>query len=222
MDQVVATAQEALDRRLAAHRTNVMLAGSVEACGRTFAVRIRNLSATGALIESQVIPSKDTQLVLCRDELKVEGVVVWCRDNRFGLRFSETIDVAGWIKPGNTILPTGSIEQQRVDRIQQDARAGLAAATPSPIAAAKRSMIEDKLKERLAEELKYVQRIIEGIGDEFAGEPIVVGRHHAALQKFDLACQILGQLARILTAEDPVDAASSVGMQDLRSRLLRS
>jgi PilZ domain-containing protein len=214
-------AQEPSDRRETAHRTNVMLAATLDACGRSLAVKVRNLSGSGALIESSVIPETDTAVVLRRGDLSVQGSVVWHRDNRCGVRFSEAINPAEWIKPGHGPVPISNPAQFRVDQIQAEARAGLISVAPQSVPQARRSMIEENLQGRLAEELNYVQRLIDGIGDELITEPIVVGRHQAALQKFDLASQILNQLARILVAPDPVEAASTVGMQELRARLLR-
>jgi hypothetical protein len=115
-----------------------------------------------------------------------------------------------------------NFEQQRVDRIQAEIRAGRSF---GPGATALREEpapeLDAKLPERLAEEIAYVQQLIESIGDELIGEPLILQRHAGALQKFDAANQILGHIASILSASDRVGAAERVGMENLRSRLLR-
>ena len=74
---------------------------------------------------------------------------------------------------------------------------------------------------RIVEELAYIRRLVESIGDELVSEPAIVCRHASALQKFDLAAQMLGLLGTILLADDQVAAAENIGQQDLKARLLR-
>ena len=115
-----------------------------------------------------------------------------------------------------------NLEQQRVDEIQAQIRAGRSFAPVAPVLNDEPAdELEAKLPGRLAEEIAYVQQLIESIGDELIVEPVILQHHAGALQKFDAANQILSHISSILSASDRVGAAERVGMKDLRSRLLR-
>ena len=79
----------------------------------------------------------------------------------------------------------------------------------------------DSLHRRLAEELEYARRMLTAVGDELAGDCVVVGRHAAALQSFDFLGQMLGHLADVLGSSDPQGAVELIGMADLKARLKR-
>ena len=204
----------------ASRRTNLMLAATIEVGGRASAVRIRNLSDTGALIEGAVLLEKGEPLLVRRGELVISATVAWCGGGKCGVRFDRPIPVAEWTggKP-RPLECTGLRDQRRVDAIQADARGGPGAeplAAPSAAAA-----LPEHLDKRLADELAYVQRLIESMGDELVSEPIVVRHHARALQNVDIASQILGYLAAIIVADDRAAAVEAVGMEDLRARLKR-
>lgn len=210
---------EIAERRSGAPRSNVMLAATLCAEGGKLAVRVRNLSASGALIEGTALPSPATIVRLFRNNLSVTGSVVWTSSGRAGLCFAGPIDIDRWVKSGAMAPSAG---QARVDTIQAAARAGL---PPPPsdrsLPASLKTNLATTMPTRIAEELAYVRRLVESIGDELASEPAIVCRHPSALQKFDLATQILGLLGKVLLADDQVAAAENIGQQELRARLLR-
>jgi hypothetical protein len=78
---------------------------------------------------------------------------------------------------------------------------------------------DDQLMLSLAEELEYVRRMIEIMGDTLCADPIVVGRHMTALQTVDIAGQILGHVAKVVRSSDPAGAVENIGMCDLKGRL---
>jgi hypothetical protein len=209
------------ERRKAKHRSNVMLAAIIQMRGLSANVRIRNISETGALLESSTVPEAGTDLVLSRDQLNVPARVAWARESRFGLQFEHKVVVAEWV--GHALRPATHSGQRRIDQLQADIRAGIAPPpAPAPqVRADAGNELDAKLPERLAEEIAYVQRLIESIGDELIVEPLILHRHAGTLQKFDAANQILGHISAILSASDRVRAAERVGMEELRSRLLR-
>jgi PilZ domain-containing protein len=217
---MVGTTTETTERRAAAPRSNVMFAATLGVDGAQLAVRVRNLSETGALVEGATLPSPDTRIRLLRNTLSVDGSVVWSSSGRAGLRFTSVIDPRAWIKPGAT-PPAPSADQAFVDTIQAAARAGLPALPARPMPQGDRAKLTAAMPSRIVEELAYVRRLVESIGDELVSEPAVVCRHPAALQKFDLAAQILGQLGTVLLADDQVAAAEKIGQQELKARLLR-
>jgi hypothetical protein len=189
----------AVDKRAVPHRTNVMLAAQVVTRGLTLNVRIRNMSVSGALLEGSVLPEVGSRVLVNRGENSAQADIVWASSGRCGVRFVDLIDVANWT--GLKISSTAS-------------------ALPASLRSAEDN-IDELLPYRVGEELAYVQRMIDKLGDELAGHPFVVQRFTKGLQAFDLASQLLGQLARVLTAEDRARAASQVSVEALRNRLLR-
>ena len=91
---------------------------------------------------------------------------------------------------------------------------------PEPKVEPLQSLI-DALPQRLAEELAYVGRLLESLGDDLCNEPLVVARHAEKLQNLDIASQILGHVAALLVTDQPAQAVKEIGMTSLRKRLLR-
>jgi hypothetical protein len=208
----------------ASPRTNLLLAATVETGGRTLSVRIRNLSETGALVEGAGLPDAGMKLVIVRGDLQVSATVAWAAGGRRGVRFDGPTPVGEWTggKP-RPLDVTGLRDQRRVDAIQAVTRAEAAtgrqlraaapeAPPPDPLA---------HLDARLADELSYVQRLLEGLGDELIAEPLVLHRYGRSLQSLDLASQILGHVADIIAADDKSEVVEQIGMEDLRARLKR-
>lgn len=200
-----------------APRTKLLLAATIEDAAGKAAVRIRDLSEGGALLEGGMLPDIGERLTLRRAELAVAATVAWRGSGRCGVRFDRAISVAQWA--AGLRLSTGAHEgQARVDAIQAQVRAGAPAAPPPPPPVAP---IKGELDQRLAEEIDYVARLIETMGDTLADEPAVIHRHPQTLQGFDLATQVLRHLAAVLSADDRGAAIASIGMADLRARLTR-
>lgn len=80
----------------------------------------------------------------------------------------------------------------------------------------------DLLDRRLEEELAYVRRLLEAMGDALCEDPILLSRHGEKLQTIDLLAQFLGHIASVVGAADRDDAVSRIGMMELRNRLERS
>lgn len=192
------------DKRDAKHRSRVMLAATLLVRGLACNVRIRNISETGALLEGDVLPEVGTDLLLQRGSHEIGGTVKWVREGRCGVRFTGLIVVSEWAG------------------VQAAARTDMPlppSLLPQPAPAG-----DDKarLRQRVGEEIAYVQRLIDSIGDELVANPVFVNRYQRSFQNFDLASQILGHLSRVLMADDQVAAAEQIGMSELKKRLLRS
>lgn len=196
-------------------RTKLLLAATIEDAAGKAAVRIRDLSEGGALLEGGVLPNAGERLTLRRAELAVPATVAWRANGRCGVCFDRVISVAQWA--AGLRLPIGNEGQPRVDAIQAAVRAGGTAPPSSPPPAA----ISDGLDRRLAEEIDYVARLLDAMGEMLADEPAVIHRHPQTLQGFDLATQILRHLATVLAASDRMTAIEAIGMADLRARLTR-
>lgn len=199
-----------------APRTNLLLSAAIETATVKAPVRIRNLSEGGALLEGAAFPDVGGVLTLRRLEIAIDATVVWRSASRCGIQFKGKATVADWVS-GTQSRSSHDIDQARVDSIQAAVRAGRP--TPPPERAA--PAVDADLDRRIAEEISYVKRLLEIVGDELTDAPIVVQRYSRSLQSFDLACQILGHLSTVLTASNRAAAVDAVGMEDLRARLLR-
>ncbi|WP_404334426.1 PilZ domain-containing protein [Sphingomonas sp. MMS12-HWE2-04] len=200
-------------------RKNLLLAASVEAGALRVAVRIRNLSETGAMLDGATLPDPGTTFTLRRADVSMSATVVWIASGRCGVRFNDaTISVDEWVT--GTLIPSflGHQGQARVDAIQTAVRSG-AALPEAPKQAAPQSTSE--LETRITEEIVYVRRLLDELGEGLVEDPHVLQRHMQALQNLDRASQVLDHLGTILTSPDRVAAAEAVAMQDLRERLLR-
>lgn len=83
------------DRRQS--RSNVFLSAALVTDGRSVPVRVRNLSARGALLEGSAAGA-GTKVQLLRGSLAAEGEIAWQRGRQAGIRFNGEIDVSEWIR----------------------------------------------------------------------------------------------------------------------------
>ena len=107
--------------------------------------------------------------------------------------------------------------QARVDALQAAVRAGSARpsihrSNPPPVDPAL-VRTGDPLDLRIAEELEYVRRLVDQLGDTLAADGLVVTRYGMTLQSVDLASQILGHLATVVRSSAP-ELAARIGMTD--------
>lgn len=73
-------------------RSNVLMAASLELSGAKLDVKLRNLSAEGALVEGDRLPVEGSELLFCKGDLSVAGRVVWNQDKRAGIAFSQHLE----------------------------------------------------------------------------------------------------------------------------------
>jgi hypothetical protein len=69
-------------------RSKVLLAATLRLADRTLAVRLRDLSADGALVEGAGDLAVDGLVTFCRNDLAVPGVVAWSDGKLAGISFS--------------------------------------------------------------------------------------------------------------------------------------
>lgn len=72
-------------------RANVLLTAVLETPGQTTDVKLRNLSAEGALVEGDSLPSEGTAIRFRRADLSVLGKVIWVSGKRAGIHFDEPL-----------------------------------------------------------------------------------------------------------------------------------
>lgn len=211
---------EAIAARPRAARKNLFLSATIESGDLKVPVRIRNLSETGAMIDGAALPEIGATLILRRLEIEIGATTVWRMAGRAGIRFDGTASVDEWVAGVRQAHRPEERGQTRVDIIQSAVRSGAplpAGDEAAPIAPLEAGAVE----RRIAEELAYVKRLLDSIGDELVDDPIILQRHGQALQNFDIACQILAHLGTIVGAPDREAAVKAVTMQELRARLLR-
>lgn len=193
-------------------RMNLFLSASAEIDGRSFPVRIRNLSALGAMIESPGLPAPGNAVLVERTGLRVAGIVRWSRGQRAGVLFDRSIDVAAW-SPSRIVSRRN---QADVDQAIAAARAGLS----PPLSPERISVPQDsQLRRRIGDEMRAVSIMLENAGSALAGDPAVIDRHLERLQEFDIASQMLAELAALISSEDPAAALDDIKLSDLQRRL---
>ena len=189
-----------------APRKNLFLTATLAVGGIGRAVRVRNLSASGALVEGTKLPVTGDATILQRGSLSADCTIVWQVGGRGGLRFISPIDLADWV-PGWTAEAPAKLDHP-------------AAVVPAREPAAS-GAIDPGLLRRAADELAFVSRRLEVLGSDLTDDIHVVMRHTTSLQELDISMQILGHLAVVLVAKRPADAVDAIGMTDLRRRLQR-
>ena len=190
-----------------APRKNLFLTATLVVGGIGRAVRVRNLSASGALVEGTKLPVTGDATILQRGSLSADCTIVWQVGGRGGLRFIGPIDLADWV-PGWTAEAPAKPDHS-------------AAVVPAREPAAS-SAIDPGLLRRAADELAFVSRRLDVLGSDLTNDVHVVMRHATSLQELDSSMQILGHLAAVLAAERPADVVDAIAMTDLRRRLQRN
>lgn len=78
-------------------RTHLFLVAILSSGTAVTTVRIRNLSASGALIESSELPPVGAPISIRRASLAADGVVVWRSANQAGVAFNANLYVSDWL-----------------------------------------------------------------------------------------------------------------------------
>lgn len=155
------------------------------AAGST-AVKVRDLSPNGALIEGNSIPAPPTTVRLCRGSLEIAGELVWCSAGRAGIKFNSAILVLDWLPRA-----LAKSHQQRTDEAVQAAKLARQAHPISPANPDVRRF--DRMS---ACDLRELKDALESLAEDLAADPAIIERHLAKLQTLDLVVQALCSVAR--------------------------
>ena len=68
------------------------MAAHVECAGASIAVKLRNLSKDGALVEGASLPPVGTKVLFRKGELALPGQVAWETGTRAGISFDQPLD----------------------------------------------------------------------------------------------------------------------------------
>ena len=74
-----------------ARRSNVLMSASLELSGTSLPVKLRNLSADGALVEADTLPVEGAAILFRRGDLSVQGHVAWVKTRHAGISFSRKL-----------------------------------------------------------------------------------------------------------------------------------
>lgn len=96
-----------------ARRSNVLLAASIEIDGHKTAVKLRNLSAYGALVVGESLPKEGAAVRFVRKELSVAGTVAWVRDGHAGIAFDEELPPQDVLRHIPTPTPRPLVDHRR-------------------------------------------------------------------------------------------------------------
>lgn len=160
-------------------RTHLFVSATLYWEASSAPINMRNMSPTGALIESPVIPEPDAAVVLRRGSLEVPGRIAWKAGRKAGIAFRHAIHVADWMSR------TPRVGQQRVDAIVSDFKAGrqtegLAANTAAGV-------------NSMAAELESLRKELRELEESLIGDAILVATH-PEIQTLDISLQRIDQM----------------------------
>lgn len=160
-------------------RTNLFVLATLVASGTANRIKVRNISASGALVEGAVLPRPGAAITLSRGDAALTGRVMWCAGGKAGLQFDGRAVVAQW-------LPSTNGAQREVDRstalAQAERAAGiLPASAPAPLPSTALTAID----------LVAMANALDHLADEMAGDRDVIAKYLGQLQILDVAAQAL-------------------------------
>lgn len=178
-------------------RTNLYLGAVLSGPDFSAAVTVRNLSQSGALLETPSAPEAGSPVMLVRGALRATGEVVWTKAGQCGIRFNGSVNIAEW-------LPRSANQaQQRVDQVVQLVRAGVVPFQPAQTKKTDRRIVS----KTVAQDLRAVASMLEQLGDSLASDAGLVSQH-PEIQRIDIAAQLLTAAADMLGV-NPGEAAEN-------------
>ncbi len=73
-------------------RSNVLMSASLELSGTALPVKLRNLSADGALVEGDKLPVEGTSILFRKGDLGMAGIVAWVKGRQAGVSFAQKLN----------------------------------------------------------------------------------------------------------------------------------
>jgi hypothetical protein len=179
----------------------------LRAGGEQAAVKIRNMSANGAMIETPVAPAIGREVVLLRGALAVAGTVIWNSEGRCGLRFTSDVAPKEW-------LAAPAVQQRRVDEVVALVKAD-AVTRSNELPALTEARGKARTTQQLVEDLDHLGRLLGDLEDNLSSCHHNLANHGVRLQSLDIAMQMLRAIASQLA--DPSEVAGGASLQDLRA-----
>lgn len=107
MDQSIVTQ----NRR--SKRSNVLMSASVESGGPAVAVKLRNLSSEGALVEAKGLPDVGAVVLFRKNELALPGRIVWIEGAKAGIAFDSKLPKEDVLRHVPTPRPRHKLDFRR-------------------------------------------------------------------------------------------------------------
>ena len=73
-------------------RSNVLMSASLELSGTSLPVKLRNLSAEGALVEGDKLPVEGASLLFRKGDLSMPGNIAWVNGRQAGISFAQNLN----------------------------------------------------------------------------------------------------------------------------------
>ena len=73
-------------------RSNVLMTASLELSGTSVPVKLRNLSADGALVEGDKLPVEGASVLFRKGDLSMAGIVAWTNGRQAGVSFARNLN----------------------------------------------------------------------------------------------------------------------------------
>lgn len=186
-------------------RAIMMLNAELANANRSWPATIRNLSAYGALVETEADLEIGAAVVVSRGSRRVAGEVRRRCVEGYGICFHEPIDVRNWMQSNE------SSSASRGGNRDPNARCPKA-----------HLLRPETISCRVREELAYISRLIESVASLLAEDPILRVRHSDRIQELCISEQMLRELAAILEFDCSPDSVQANATGPMRHRLLRS
>ncbi len=161
-------------------RTHLFLAASLSSKAGSAPVHVRNISASGALIEGSIAPANGEALILKRGSLEAAASIIWKEGRRAGIAFGTSIDVADWM------ARQPSTHQARVDDM---IRAVRAESTPTAI----QGRTDEALPVSWETDLRALRNMLAQLETGLIADVIMVATH-PEIQLLDVALQTIDRM----------------------------
>jgi hypothetical protein len=73
-------------------RSNVLMSASLELSGTALQVKLRNLSAEGALVEGEKLPVEGASVLFRKGDLSMPGNIAWVNGRQAGVNFAQKLN----------------------------------------------------------------------------------------------------------------------------------
>lgn len=186
----------------ASGRTSTLLSARICWAEEEAPAFVRNISEMGALLETDASLAQNESIVLKRENLEVNGYVVWAKDHTYGIKFLSSVDPTDWI--GEASPKTTTAAASSLKRLLDEGQD-----------------VSSLIEKRLSEEIAYSSRLLENIGDTFTKDAVLCNRYPTQLQNISIAIQMLTEIGAVLSASDKLSEVENRVTGPMKIRILR-
>lgn len=164
-------------------RKNMFLTAVLDTPSGRCTARVRNMSATGALIEAAMVPAKGAPVKLLRGSLQVIGHIAWSASGQCGVRFKSPVIVNSWLSP------LRNSHQIQVDTLRDRFASEGNQQSYSP------ALERTGCAPTIGVAAKLVADLLIVIAGQFCKDPVILANRPLELQAFDVAVQALDAMS---------------------------